>query len=376
MIVEDPREVSTVTARGNLVAVITNGTAVLGLGDIGPLAAKPVMEGKGVLFKKFAGVDVFDIEISERDPDKLVEIIASLEPSFGGINLEDIKAPECFQIERRLRDRMKIPVFHDDQHGTAIITAAAVLNALSLVNKKIAEVRVVTSGAGAAGIACLDLLLGLGLRRENVIVCDSRASSIRDAAIRCGESRLRRRHSGAHLGEAIVGADIFWDCPRPGAHRRHGENHGRSAADSGAGQSGTGNHAGGGLAARPDAIIATGRSDYPNQVNNVLCFPYIFSGALDGRHHDQSGDATGLRPRPGGTGARTALPGGETAAYGDQQITFGPEYLIPKAVRAAPCSPCRWRSPRRRWPAASLPARSRILPPTARSSASASTVPV
>ena len=173
VIVEDPREVSTVTARGNLVAVITNGTAVLGLGDIGPLAAKPVMEGKGVLFKKFAGVDVFDIEISERDPDKLVEIIASLEPSFGGINLEDIKAPECFYIERQLRERMKIPVFHDDQHGTAIITAAAVLNALSLIDKNIAEVRVVTSGAGAAGIACLDLLLGLGLQRKNVIVCDS-----------------------------------------------------------------------------------------------------------------------------------------------------------------------------------------------------------
>ncbi len=332
VIVEDPREVSTVTARGNLVAVITNGTAVLGLGDIGPLAAKPVMEGKGVLFKKFAGIDVFDIEISERDPDKLVEIIASLEPSFGGINLEDIKAPECFYIERQLRDRMKIPVFHDDQHGTAIITAAAVLNALSLVNKDIAQVRVVTSGAGAAGIACLDLLLGLGLLRENVIVCDSQGVIYRGRGNLDGEKAAYAADTPARtLADAIVGADIFLGLSKAGVLT--GEMV-KTMADKP-------------LilalanpvpeimpeeakAARPDAIIATGRSDYPNQVNNVLCFPYIFRGALDVGATTINKAMQLACVRALAELARQPHSQEETAAYGDQQISFGPEYLIPK----------------------------------------------
>ena len=332
VIVEDPREVSTVTARGNLVAVVTNGTAVLGLGDIGPLAAKPVMEGKGVLFKKFAGVDVFDIEISERDPDKLIEIIASLEPSFGGINLEDIKAPECFYIERQLRERMKIPVFHDDQHGTAIITAAAVLNALSLVNKKIAEVRVVTSGAGAAGIACLDLLLDLGLRRENVIVCDSRGVIFKGRGNLDAEKAAYAADTPARtLAEAMVGADIFLGLSKAGVLTGDMV---KTMADQP-------------LilalanpvpeimpeeakAARPDAIIATGRSDYPNQVNNVLCFPYIFRGALDAGATTINKAMQLACVRALAELAREPHSQEETAAYGDQQITFGPDYLIPK----------------------------------------------
>ncbi len=332
VIVEDPREVSTVTARGNLVAVITNGTAVLGLGDIGPLAAKPVMEGKGVLFKKFAGVDVFDIEISERDPDKLVEIIASLEPSFGGINLEDIKAPECFYIERQLRDRMKIPVFHDDQHGTAIITAAAVLNALSLVNKQIGEVRVVTSGAGAAGIACLDLLLDLGLKRENVVVCDSRGVIYKGRGNLDAEKAAYAADTPARtLAEAVVGTDIFLGLSKAGVLT--GEMV-KTMADKP-------------LilalanpvpeilpevakAARPDAIIATGRSDYPNQVNNVLCFPYIFRGALDAGATTINKAMQLACVRALAELAREPHSQEETAAYGDQDISFGPEYLIPK----------------------------------------------
>ncbi|HRE55741.1 MAG TPA: malic enzyme-like NAD(P)-binding protein, partial [Candidatus Competibacter sp.] len=332
VIVEDPREVSTVTARGNLVAVITNGTAVLGLGDIGPLAAKPVMEGKGVLFKKFAGVDVFDIEISERDPDKLVEIIASLEPSFGGINLEDIKAPECFYIERQLRDRMKIPVFHDDQHGTAIITAAAVLNALSLVNKQIGEVRVVTSGAGAVGIACLDLLLDLGLKRENVVVCDSRGVIYKGRGNLDAEKAAYAADTPARtLAEAVVGTDIFLGLSKAGVLT--GEmvmtmadkplilalaNPVPEILPEVA------------KAARPDAIIATGRSDYPNQVNNVLCFPYIFRGALDAGATTINKAMQLACVRALAELAREPHSQEETAAYGDQDISFGPEYLIPK----------------------------------------------
>ncbi|MBK8963703.1 MAG: NADP-dependent malic enzyme [Candidatus Competibacteraceae bacterium] len=332
VIVEDPREVSTVTARGNLVAVITNGTAVLGLGDIGPLAAKPVMEGKGVLFKKFAGVDVFDIEISERDPDKLVEIIASLEPSFGGINLEDIKAPECFYIERQLRERMKIPVFHDDQHGTAIITAAAVLNALSLIDKNIAEVRVVTSGAGAAGIACLDLLLGLGLQRKNVIVCDSQGVIYQGRGKLDAEKAAYAADTAARtLREAIVGADVFLGLSKAGVLT--GEMV-KTMADKPIIMA---------LAnpvpeimpeeakaARPDAIIGTGRSDYPNQVNNVLCFPYIFRGALDVGATTINKAMQLACVRALADLAREPHSQEETAAYGDQQISFGPEYLIPK----------------------------------------------
>ena len=332
VIVEDPREVSTVTARGNLVAVITNGTAVLGLGDIGPLAAKPVMEGKGVLFKKFAGIDVFDIEVSERDPDKLVEIIASLEPTFGGINLEDIKAPECFYIERQLRDRMKIPVFHDDQHGTAIITAAAVLNALSLVGKDIGQVKLVTSGAGAAGIACLDLLVGLGLTRSNVIVCDSRGVIYQGRGPLDPEKAAYAADTSARtLADAIVGADVFLGLSKAGVLT--GE-----MVKTMAGQP---------LilalanpvpeimpeeakAARPDAIIATGRSDYPNQVNNVLCFPYIFRGALDVGATTINQEMQLACVRALAELAREPHSKEETAAYGEQPISFGPEYLIPK----------------------------------------------
>jgi malate dehydrogenase (oxaloacetate-decarboxylating)(NADP+) len=332
VIVQDPREVSTVTARGNLVAVITNGTAVLGLGDIGPLAAKPVMEGKGVLFKKFAGIDVFDIEINEHDPDKLVEIIASLEPSFGGINLEDIKAPECFYVERRLSERMKIPVFHDDQHGTAIITAAAVLNALSLVGKDIGQVRLVTSGAGAAGIACLNLLVGLGLRRENVIVCDSRGVIYKGRGTLDPEKAAYAAETGARtLAEALVGADVFLGLSKAGV--LSGEMV-KTMADKP-------------LilalanpvpeimpeeakAARPDAIIATGRSDYPNQVNNVLCFPYIFRGALDVGATTINEAMQLACVRALAELAREPDSQEETAAYGDQPLSFGPEYLIPK----------------------------------------------
>jgi malate dehydrogenase (oxaloacetate-decarboxylating)(NADP+) len=331
-IVEDPHEVSTVTARGNLVAVITNGTSVLGLGDIGPLAAKPVMEGKGVLFKKFAGIDVFDIEISEHDPDKLVEIIASLEPSFGGINLEDIKAPECFHIERQLRNRMKIPVFHDDQHGTAIITAAAVLNTLLLVGKEIGQVKLVTSGAGAAGIACLDLLVALGLSRENVIVCDSKGVIYQGRGPLVPEKAAYASDTSARiLAEAIVGADIFLGLSRAGLLTSE-------MVET--------------MAAKPlilalanpvpeimpevakavrsDAIIATGRSDYPNQVNNVLCFPYIFRGALDVGATVINQEMQLACVRALAELACEPHSHEETAAYGDQEINFGPEYLIPK----------------------------------------------
>ena len=282
-IVADPNAASEMTARGNLVAVITNGTAVLGLGDIGPLAGKPVMEGKGVLFQKFAGIDVFDIEIDERDPDKLVDIIASLEPTFGGINLEDIKAPECFIVERKLRERMNIPVFHDDQHGTAIIVGAAVLNALEIVGKKIGDVKLATSGAGAAGIACLDMLVALGMKPENILAVD------RDGVIYTGrphldpdKARYARDTDKRTLAEIVVGADVFLGLSAAGILKAEmvatmadkpiilalaNPNPEINPEDA--------------RRARPDCIIATGRSDYPNQVNNALCFPYIFRGALD-----------------------------------------------------------------------------------------------
>ncbi len=282
-IVADPATASDYTARGNLVGVITNGTAVLGLGDIGPLAGKPVMEGKGVLFQKFAGIDVFDLEVAEKDPDKLVEIIAALEPTFGGINLEDIKAPECFIVERKLRERMKIPVFHDDQHGTAIIVGAAMTNALHVVGKKIEDVKAAVSGAGAAGIACLDMLVSLGMRRENILVVD------KDGVLHTGRTdlnegtvRYARETSFRSLAEIVNGADVFLGlsaggvlkaemvatmAPRPIIFALANPN--------------PEIHPGEAKAVRPDAIIATGRSDYPNQVNNALCFPYIFRGALD-----------------------------------------------------------------------------------------------
>src|SRR5256714_420706 len=284
LIAEDPNEARNMTSRGKLVAVVTNGTAVLGLGNIGPLAGKPVMEGKGCLFKKFAGIDVFDIEIDETDPDKLIDIIASLEPTFGGINLEDIKAPECFHIERALRERMKIPVFHDDQHGTAIIAAAAVLNGLELVGKNISNVKIACSGAGAAAIACLDQLVSLGARMENILVTDAKGVVFegRPEGMDPIKARYARPTSARILGDIVEGADIFLGLSAGGVLKPDMVK--RMAKDP--------------LilalanptpeilpeeakAVRPDAIIATGRSDYPNQVNNVLCFPFLFRGALD-----------------------------------------------------------------------------------------------
>ena len=284
LIVENPVEVRNMTARGNLVAVITNGTAVLGLGNIGPLAAKPVMEGKGVLFKKFAGIDVFDLEIAERDPDKLVDIIAALEPTFGGINLEDIKAPECFYIERKLRERMRIPVFHDDQHGTSIIVGAALLNGLKVVGKKIEDIKLVASGAGAAALACLDMLVSLGVRMDNITVTDIKGVVYKGRTEEMDDNKARYavETSARTLGEVIAGADAFLGLSAGGvlkpemvkqmAHKPLIFALANPTPEIMPEEV---------KAVRTDAIMATGRSDYPNQVNNVLCFPYIFRGALD-----------------------------------------------------------------------------------------------
>ena len=332
-IVADPAEAARVTARGNLVAVITNGTAVLGLGAIGPLAAKPVMEGKAVLFKKFAGIDVFDIEIAERDPDKLVEIIAALEPSFGGINLEDIKAPECFHVESKLRARMNIPVFHDDQHGTAIIVGAAILNGLKVLGKDLARVKLVASGAGAAALACLDLLVDLGLNLENTWVTDIAGVVYqgRTELMDPRKERYARPTKARSLAEVIEGADIFLGLSVPRVLKPE------MVAR---------------MAARPlvlalanpvpeilpeqvksvrdDAIVATGRSDYPNQVNNVLCFPFIFRGALD-----VGATTINEAMKKAAVLAIAELAQQEpsdivVAAYGGEPPAFGPENLIPK----------------------------------------------
>ncbi len=330
-IVEDPNAASEMTARGNLVAVVTNGTAVLGLGNIGPLAGKPVMEGKGVLFQKFAGIDVFDLEIDENDPDKLVDIIASLEPTFGGINLEDIKAPECFIVERKLRERMKIPVFHDDQHGTAIIVGAAIYNALEVVGKDIADVKLATSGAGAAGIACLDMLVALGLKPENILAFD------REGVIYSGrpnldpdKARYARDTDQRTLAEIVAGADIFLGLSAAGVLKPEmvaimadkpiilalaNPNPEISPEDA--------------KRVRPDCIIATGRSDYPNQVNNALCFPYIFRGALDvGATVINEAMKTACVKAIAALARREASDLG--TAYGDEIPCFGPEYLIPR----------------------------------------------
>ena len=330
-IVEDPNAASELTARGNLVAVVTNGTAVLGLGNIGALAGKPVMEGKGVLFQKFAGIDVFDIEIDESDPDKLVDIIASLEPTFGGINLEDIKAPECFIVERKLRERMKIPVFHDDQHGTAIIVGAAVVNALEVIGKKIEDVKLATSGAGAAGIACLDMLVALGLKPENILAFD------RDGVIYTGrphldpdKARYARDTDKRSLAEIVDGADIFLGLSAGGILKPEmvatmadkpvilalaNPTPEISPAEA--------------KAVRPDVIIGTGRSDYPNQVNNALCFPYIFRGALD-----VGATVINEQMKVACVHAIAKLARREASdlgsAYGDDVPCFGPEYLIPR----------------------------------------------
>ena len=331
-IVIDPANAYKYTARGNLVAVITNGTAVLGLGNIGPLAAKPVMEGKGVLFKKFAGIDVFDIEINESDPDKLVDIIASLEPTFGGVNLEDIKAPECFYIERQLRERMKIPVFHDDQHGTAIIVGAAIMNGIQYVGKDIANCKLVVSGAGAAALACLDLIVDLGFPLENIYVTDLAGVVYkgRTELMDPDKERFARDTTARTLAEVISDADIFLGlsaggvlkqdmvkamAPNPLILALANPNPEILPEDV--------------KAVRGDAIICTGRSDYPNQVNNVLCFPYIFRGALD------CGATTITREMEiAVVHAIAELAHAEQSdivatTYGFSNLSFGPEYLIP-----------------------------------------------
>ena len=329
----DPAEAATLTARANLVAVVTNGTAVLGLGAIGPLAGKPVMEGKGVLFKKFAGIDVFDIEIAETDPDRLVDIVAALEPTFGGINLEDIKAPECFTIERKLRERMKIPVMHDDQHGTAIIVSAAILNALRVVGKDIAKARLVTSGAGAAALACLNLLVQLGLRRENVVATDLAGVVYkgRKELMDPLKETYARDIKARTLGEAIAGADIFLGLSAPDVLKPEMVKAMAARPIIMALANPTPeimpDEA---RAARPDAVIATGRSDFPNQVNNVLCFPYIFRGALDVGATQINEEMKIACVR-----ALAELATAESSeivanVYRGQELRFGPDYLIPK----------------------------------------------
>lgn len=332
-IVADEANVYRYTARGNLVAVITNGTAVLGLGAIGPLAAKPVMEGKAVLFKKFSGIDVFDIEINENDPDKLVDIIAALEPTFGGINLEDIKAPECFIVERKLRERLRIPVFHDDQHGTAIIVAAALLNGLQVVGKSIDQVKLVCSGAGAAALACLDLLVDVGLPKENIWVSDLEGVVYQGRTVLMDpeKARFAQPTDARSLTDIIADADIFLGLSAGGVLKPE-----MVAA----------------MAPRPlifalanptpeimpdqvravrdDAVIATGRSDYPNQVNNVLCFPYIFRGALDVGATTITREMEIAVVRAIAALARQEQNEVVAAAYGISNLSFGPDYLIPK----------------------------------------------
>src|SRR6186997_2068294 len=332
-IAENPNEARNLTVRGNLVGVVTNGTAVLGLGNIGPLAGKPVMEGKAVLFKKFAGINVFDIKLAENDPDKLVDIIAALEPTFGGINLEDIKAPECFYIEKQLRSRMKIPVFHDDQHGTAIIVGAAVVNGLRVVGKEIGKVKLVVSGAGAAALACLDMLVALGMKMENIWVTDIKGVCYagRKEEMDDNKARYARKTDARKLAEVIEGADVFLGLSAGGVLKPdmvkkmaarplilalanpEPEIRPEEAKK-----------------AKPDAVIATGRSDYPNQVNNVLCFPFIFRGALD------VGATTITREMElAAVKAIAELAQAEQSdivamAYGEQNLSFGPEYLIPR----------------------------------------------
>jgi len=331
---DDPAQAAELTARGNLIGVISNGTAVLGLGNIGPLASKPVMEGKAVLFKKFAGIDVFDIEINETDPDKLVQIIAALEPTFGGINLEDIKSPECFVVERALRQKMKIPVFHDDQHGTAITVAAAVLNGLRVVGKKMEDVRLVASGAGAAALACLDLLVELGIKKENIVVSDIAGVVYEGRTEQMDEFKARYARPTNHrtLGDAISGADVFLGLSaanvlKPEMVEKMGPkplilalaNPTPEILPEVAKK------------ARPDAILATGRSDYPNQVNNVLCFPFLFRGALDVGATTINTEMELAAVRAIADLAMAEISDIVARAYGnDEELSFGPEYFIPK----------------------------------------------
>ena len=332
-IVEDPANASLYTSRANLVGVITNGTAVLGLGNIGPLASKPVMEGKGCLFKKFAGIDVFDIELAENDPDKLIDIIASMEPTLGGINLEDIKAPECFYIEKKLKERMSIPVFHDDQHGTAIISAAGMLNALKVIGKKIEDVKVVCSGAGAAAISCLDLWCDLGIQKHDVTVCDSKGVIWIGRDAKLDDTKARYAQDTAHrtLADAIVGADIFLGLSTAGVLKPEMV---KTMADKPIifALSNPTPEIMPELAkeARPDAIIATGRSDYVNQVNNVLCFPFIFRGALDCGATRITEEMKLACVKAIAAMAQEEVSDEVAMAYPGQELSFGPEYLIPK----------------------------------------------
>lgn len=332
-IVADPEAAALYTSRANLVGVVTNGTAVLGLGNIGPLAGKPVMEGKGCLFKKFAGIDVFDIELAENDPDKLIDMIAALEPTLGGVNLEDIKAPECFYIERKLKERMAIPVFHDDQHGTAIISAAAMLNALKVVGKDIAQVKVVCSGAGAAAISCLNLWCDLGIRRENVTVCDSKGVIYvgRDANMEPTKAAYARDTSARTLSDAIEGADIFLGLSAAGVLKAEmvAKMAGRPIVFALANPT---PEIAPELArqVRPDVIMATGRSDYPNQVNNVLCFPFIFRGALDVGATRITEEMKLACVRAIAAMAHEPVSSEVASAYPGLELAFGPEYLIPK----------------------------------------------
>ena len=331
-IASESRLAAELTSRANLVAVVTNGTAVLGLGDIGPLAAKPVMEGKGVLFKKFAGIDVFDIEINEKDPNKLIDIIASLEPTFGGINLEDIRSPECFLVERELRKKMNIPVFHDDQHGTAIIVAAGILNGLEIVGKDISKVKLVVSGAGAAALSCLKLLSDLGVKKENIFVID-RLGVIQDTRsdLSSHKKMFASKTKLTTLSEVMKGADIFLGLSGPGVVkpamiRSMAENPLVFALSNPIPEI---------LpeevkATRSDAIIATGRSDYPNQVNNVLCFPFIFRGALDVCATTINDEMKIALVHALADLAKEETPEAVVAAYGGEELKFGKEYLIPK----------------------------------------------
>ena len=329
----DPAHAESYTGRGNLVAVVTNGTAVLGLGNIGALASKPVMEGKAVLFKKFAGIDCFDIELNESDPEKLADIVCALEPTFGAINLEDIKAPDCFIVEKLCRERMNIPVFHDDQHGTAIVVGAAATNALRLAGKSFADIKVVSTGGGAAGIACLNMLLKLGLKRENVWLCDldGLVYQGREAGMTPQKAEYAQGDSPASLSDVIEGADLFLGLSGPGVLTR--EMVARMAdrpvvfALANPNPEITPDDV---RAVKPDAIIATGRSDFPNQVNNVLCFPFIFRGALD-VGASEINDAMQIACIEGIAALARATTSAEAAAaYKGEQLTFGPDYLIPK----------------------------------------------
>ena len=335
----DPALAAEYTSRANLVGVVTNGTAVLGLGDIGPLAAKPVMEGKGCLFKKFAGIDVFDIELAEKNPDKLVDIIAALEPTLGGINLEDIKAPECFTIEKKLRERLNIPVFHDDQHGTAIISAAALLNGLELVDKKIGAVKVVASGAGAAAIACLDVMVGLGVKREHIFAVDSKGvvRAGRDDFAKLDESKLRycQKTEARTLADVMKGCDVVLGCSAAGVLT---EAMVKTMADKpiilALANPEPEIRPELAKAARPDCIVATGRSDYPNQVNNVLCFPYIFRGALDCGATKITEAMKLACVREIAALAKAEISDEVAGAYAGQELRFGPDYIIPKPFDA------------------------------------------